>query len=62
LTAVSVETNVQTAVSGRRMGIDARVAMLADGVITYQESGKLTEGRYAFRVPPTLPYRFIRVR
>jgi len=44
------------------MGIDARVAMLADGVITYQESGKLTEGRYAFRVPPTLPYRFIRVR
>jgi hypothetical protein len=51
-----------TAASGRRMGIDARVAMLADGTLTYQESGKLADGRYAFRVPPTMPYRFIRIR
>lgn len=51
-----------TAASGRRMGIDARVAMLTDGTLTYQESGKLADGRYAFRVPPTMPYRFIRRR
>ena len=49
------------AASGRRMGIDARVAMLTNGTLTYQESGKLADGRYAFRVPPTMPYRFIRV-
>jgi hypothetical protein len=49
-----------TAASGRRMAIDARVDLLPDGALLYRESGQLEDGRYAFRVPPTEPYRFIR--
>jgi hypothetical protein len=48
------------AASGRGMGIDARVQLSADGVLSYRESGRLDDGRYAFRVPPTMPYRFER--
>ena len=50
------------AASGRRMGIDASVALTADGTLEYRESGRLEDGRYAFRVPPSRPYRFRRVR
>jgi hypothetical protein len=49
-----------TAASGRRMAIDARVVLLADGSVQYRESGQLEDGRYAFRVPPTEPYQFVR--
>lgn len=49
------------AASGRRMGIDAVVELKADGSLEYQESGRLEDGRWAFRVPPTEPYRFVRV-
>lgn len=49
------------AASGRAMGIAATVELDRDGVLTYQESGRLDDGRYAFRVPPTMPYRFERV-
>lgn len=48
------------AASGRGMGIDARVQLGADGTLSYRESGRLDDGRYAFRVPPTVPYRFER--
>lgn len=48
-----------TAASGRTMGIDAEVALGADGVLEYREAGRLDDGRYAFRVPPTMPYRFV---
>lgn len=48
------------AASGRAMGIAATVELDRDGVLTYQESGRLDDGRYAFRVPPTMPYRFER--
>ena len=50
-----------TAASGRRMGINARVALRADGTLEYQESGVLDDGRFAFRVPPTQPYKFVRI-
>ncbi len=66
LTATTFDGNISadecslTAASGRRMGIDARVTMQADGILEYRESGKLADGRYAFRVPPTMPYRFVR--
>lgn len=49
------------AASGRAMGIDASVALLADGTLEYRESGKLADGRYAFRVPPTMPYQFVKL-
>ena len=49
------------AASGRAMGIDATVELGADGVLSYRESGRLDDGRYAFRVPPTMPYRFERL-
>lgn len=49
-----------TAASGRRMGINASVEMRADGVLEYRESGQLEDGRYAFRVPPSMPYQFVR--
>lgn len=49
------------AASGRGMGIDANVALTADGLLSYQESGRLDDGRYAFRVPPTMPYLFQRI-
>jgi len=48
------------AASGRRMGIDATVSLAADGTLAYRESGRLEDGRYAFRVPPSQPYRFRR--
>ena len=51
-----------TAASGRRMGIDAAVVLNADGSLSYRESGRLEDGRWAFRVPPTEPYRFVRLR
>jgi hypothetical protein len=50
-----------TAASGRRMGIDAEVVLDADGTLSYREAGRLADGRYAFRVPPTRPYRFVRM-
>ncbi len=50
-----------TAASGRRMGINARVTLRADGSLEYQESGVLDDGRFAFRVPPAQPYRFMRL-
>jgi hypothetical protein len=60
--AISAQECTITAASGRRMGINARVALTADGTLEYQESGRLDDGRYAFRVPPTEPYRFRRLR
>ena len=51
-----------TAASGRRMGIDASVELGVDGTLSYRESGRLEDGRWAFRVPPTEPYRFVRLR
>jgi hypothetical protein len=60
--AISATDCTITAASGRRMGINARVALTADGTLEYQESGVLDDGRYAFRVPPTVPYRFQRLR
>jgi hypothetical protein len=59
---ISAEECTITAASGRRMGINARVALTADGTLEYRESGRLDDGRYAFRVPPTEPYRFQRLR
>lgn len=50
-----------TAASGRRMAIDARIDLLPDGSVQYRESGQLEDGRFAFRVPPTEPYRFVRM-
>jgi hypothetical protein len=51
-----------TAASGRRMGIDAEFTLEADGSLSYREAGTLEDGRAAFRVPPTMPYRFVRQR
>jgi hypothetical protein len=50
-----------TAASGRRMGIDAEVVLDAGGTLSYRESGRLADGVYAFRVPPSQPYRFRRL-
>lgn len=50
-----------TAASGRRMGIDAEVVQDAGGTLSYRESGRLADGVYAFRVPPSQPYRFRRL-
>ncbi len=58
--AISAEQCSLVAASGRRMGINAVVEITADGTISYQESGRLESGQYAFRVPPTQPYRFER--
>ena len=49
------------AASGRRMGIDASITLDASGTLAYRESGRLDDGRYAFRVPPTAAYRFRRL-
>lgn len=49
-----------TAASGRAMGIFARVRLDPDGSLEYEESGRLDDGRFAFRVPPTQAYRFER--
>ena len=62
LGAITAKECSITAASGRRMGIDARVALTADGTLEYRESGQLEDGRYAFRVPPSAPYRFRRLR
>jgi len=50
-----------TAASGRRMSINAQVELGADGTLEYRESGQLEDGRYAFRVPTSQPYRFVRI-
>lgn len=60
--AITAEECTITAASGRRMGIDASVVLTVDGTLEYRESGRLEDGRYAFRVPPTRPYRFVRLR
>ena len=61
LGAVSPERCSIVAASGRRMGILAEIDLRADGALGYRESGRLEDGRYAFRVPPTQPYRFERI-
>ena len=59
--AVAPERCIIVAASGRRMGILAEIDIGASGTLGYRESGRLDDGRYAFRVPPTQPYRFRRV-
>ena len=56
--AISAEECILVAASGRSMGIDAAIHLDPDGTLYYQESGRLESGHYAFRVPPTKPYRF----
>ncbi|TVQ41084.1 MAG: hypothetical protein EA370_02715 [Wenzhouxiangella sp.] len=55
---ISADECSLVAASGRRMGIDASVELEPDGTLHYRESGRLESGQYAFRVPPTKPYRF----
>jgi hypothetical protein len=50
-----------TAASGRRMGINASVELRANGSLEYKESGVLDDGRFAFRVPPMQPYKFVKI-
>ena len=52
---------VIVAASGRRMGILAEIDIGASGTLGYREHGRLEDGRYAFRVPPSQPYRFVRL-
>ena len=59
--AVGPERCSIVAASGRRMGILAEIDIGASGTLGYRESGRLEDGRYAFRVPPTQPYRFVRL-
>ena len=59
--AVGPERCSIVAASGRRMGILAEIDIGASGTLGYRESGRLEDGRYAFRVPPTQPYRFERI-
>ena len=59
--AVAPERCVIVAASGRRMGILAEIDIGASGTLGYREYGRLEDGRYAFRVPPTGPYRFVRL-
>jgi hypothetical protein len=59
--AVGPERCSIVAASGRRMGILAEIDIGASGTLGYRESGRLEDGRYAFRVPPSQPYRFQRV-
>jgi hypothetical protein len=59
--AVTPERCVIVAASGRRMGILAEIEIGASGTLGYREYGRLEDGRYAFRVPPTGPYRFVRL-
>ncbi len=49
------------AASGRGMRIAATVGVDAKG-FDYRESGRLDDGEFAFQVPPTTPYRFVRRR
>lgn len=58
--SIGAEDCSLVAASGRRMGINADVRLLPDGILLYQESGQLESGDYAFRVPPNQPYRFQR--
>lgn len=51
----------RVAASGRRMDIDAAVRLDAAGTLSYRRSRRLADGRYAFRVPPTMPYGFRRL-
>lgn len=44
---------------GREMTIDARVTVMPTGVL-YQETGKLADGSFAFRMPGGTPYDFRR--
>jgi hypothetical protein len=48
--------------SGRSMTIDARIRVRSDGEVQYQEAGQLSDGRFAFRVPPERSYIFRRTR
>jgi hypothetical protein len=59
--AVAPERCSIVAASGRRMGILAEIDLSAAGRLGYREYGRLEDGRYAFRVPPTGPYRFERL-
>ncbi len=59
---ITADACTLTAASGRRMGITATVTLAADGSLDYQESGRLESGAWAFRVPPSQPYRFTRIR
>ena len=59
--AVAPERCVIVAASGRQMGILAEIDIGASGTLGYREYGRLEDGRYAFRVPPTQPYRFERL-
>jgi hypothetical protein len=59
---ITAEQCVIVAASGRSMGINARIEIEPDGTLLYSESGVLPDGRYAFEVPPTEPYRFEPVR
>ena len=43
------------------MSINAQVELGADGTLEYRESGQLEDGRHAFRVPTSQPYRFVRI-
>ncbi len=58
---VTPDRCVIVAASGRRMGILAEIDIGASGTLGYREYGRLEDGRYAFRVPPTGPYRFVRL-
>jgi hypothetical protein len=58
---ITADACTLTAASGRRMGITATVTLAADGGLLYQESGRLESGAWAFRVPPSGPYRFERL-
>ena len=59
--AVAPERCSIVAASGRRMGILAEIDLRSRGQLGYREYGRLEDGRYAFRVPPTGPYRFVRL-
>lgn len=46
--------------SGRGMRLDVTITARHDG-FDYQEAGILDDGKRAFAVPPTMPYRFARL-
>jgi hypothetical protein len=50
---------VITANSGRTMAIRADIG-IGGTIVSYSEAGILADGRFAFAVPPTEPYRFVR--
>ena len=43
------------------MNTNAQVELRADGTLEYRESVQLEDGGYAFRVPTSQPYRFVRI-